>query len=101
VATLNKLGQSIWYGLLGFFTDLFSDCERICEAEGGLRFGYLEGWGQGMRRLKRRSFLKLGAGAMASFFLPRVGGAAGSTDCIIIGAGIAGLVAGDYLRRKG
>jgi len=54
-----------------------------------------------MRRLKRRSFLKLGGGAMASFFLPRVGGAAGLTDCIIIGAGIAGLVAGDYLRKKG
>ena len=55
----------------------------------------------GMKRLKRRSFLKLGGGAMASFFLPRVGGAAGSTDCIIIGAGIAGLAAGDYLRKKG
>jgi NADPH-dependent 2,4-dienoyl-CoA reductase/sulfur reductase-like enzyme len=54
-----------------------------------------------MRRLKRRSFLKLGGGAMASFFLPRVGGATGSTDCIIIGAGIAGLAAGDYLRKKG
>ena len=54
-----------------------------------------------MRRLKRRSFLKLGGGAMASFFLPRVGEAAGSTGCIIIGAGIAGLVAGDYLRKKG
>jgi len=54
-----------------------------------------------MNRLKRRSFLKLGGGAMAYFFLPRIGGAAGSTDCIIIGAGIAGLVAGDYLRKKG
>jgi monoamine oxidase len=54
-----------------------------------------------MRRLKRRSFLKLGGGAMASFFLPRARGATGSTDCIIIGAGIAGLVAGDYLRKKG
>ena len=54
-----------------------------------------------MRSLKRRSFLKLGGGAMASFFLPRVRGSTGSTDCIIIGAGIAGLVAGDYLRRKG
>lgn len=54
-----------------------------------------------MNRLKRRSFLKLGGGAMASFFSPRVGRATGSTDCIIIGAGIAGLVAGDYLRRNG
>ena len=54
-----------------------------------------------MRRLKRRSFLKLGGGAMASFFLPRARGATGSTDCIIIGAGIAGLAAGDYLRKKG
>ncbi len=85
------------YELLSFFGALFSDCDRVCEAEGGLRSGYLEGWGEGMRRLKRRSFLKLGGGAMASFFLPRVRGAAGSTDCIIIGAGIAGLAAGDYL----
>ena len=54
-----------------------------------------------MRRLKQRSFLKLGGGAMASFFLPRARGATGSTDCIIIGAGIAGLAAGDYLRKKG
>lgn len=54
-----------------------------------------------MKGLKRRSFLKLGGGAMASFFLPRARGAVGSTDCIIIGAGIAGLAAGDYLRKKG
>ena len=54
-----------------------------------------------MRRLKRRSFLKLGGGVMASFFLPCARGATGSTDCIIIGAGIAGLAAGDYLRKKG
>ena len=51
--------------------------------------------------MRRRSFLKLGGGAMASFFLPRARGATDSTDCIIIGAGIAGLVAGDYLRKKG
>ena len=38
---------------------------------------------------------------MASFFLPRARGAADATDCIVIGAGIAGLAAGDYLRRKG
>ena len=38
---------------------------------------------------------------MASFFLPSARGAADATDCIIIGAGIAGLSAGDYLRKKG
>ena len=38
---------------------------------------------------------------MASFFLPSARGAADATDCIIIGAGIAGLAAGDYLRKKG
>ena len=38
---------------------------------------------------------------MASFFLPYARGETGSTDCIIIGAGIAGLAAGDYLRKKG
>jgi monoamine oxidase len=54
-----------------------------------------------MRHLKRRSFLKLGGGAMASFFLPSARGAADATDCIVIGAGIAGLAAGDYLRKKG
>ena len=54
-----------------------------------------------MRGLKRRSFLKLGGVAMASFFLPSARGAADATDCIVIGAGIAGLAAGDYLRKKG
>jgi monoamine oxidase len=54
-----------------------------------------------MRGLKRRSFLKLGGGAMASFFLPSARGAADANDCIVIGAGIAGLAAGDYLRTKG
>ncbi|NBT48455.1 MAG: FAD-dependent oxidoreductase [Actinobacteria bacterium] len=54
-----------------------------------------------MRGLKRRSFLKLGGGAMASFFLPSARGAVDATDCIVIGAGIAGLAAGDYLRKKG
>ena len=38
---------------------------------------------------------------MASFFLPSARGATDATDCIIIGAGIAGLAAGDYLRKKG
>jgi monoamine oxidase len=38
---------------------------------------------------------------MASFFLPSARGAADATDCIVIGAGIAGLAAGDYLRKKG
>ena len=54
-----------------------------------------------MRGLKRRSFLKLGGGAMASFFMPYAQSETGPTDCIIIGAGIAGLAAGDYLRKKG
>jgi len=48
-----------------------------------------------MRQLKRRSFVKLWGGAMASFFLPSVRGAVDRTDCIIIGAGIAGLAAGE------
>lgn len=38
---------------------------------------------------------------MASFFLPSARGAVDATDCIVIGAGIAGLAAGDYLRKKG
>ena len=54
-----------------------------------------------MRRWKRRAFLKLWGGATASFFLPRAWGAADKVDCIIIGAGIAGLAAGEYLRSKG
>ena len=54
-----------------------------------------------MKRWKRRSFLKMGGGAMVSLFLPRAHGATGSTDGIIIGAGIAGLAAGDELRKRG
>lgn len=54
-----------------------------------------------MKRWKRRSFLKMGGGAMVSLFLPRAHGATGSTDVIIIGAGIAGLAAGDELRKRG
>lgn len=54
-----------------------------------------------MRHLKRRGFVKLWGGTMASFFLPSVQGAVDRTDCIIIGAGIAGLAAGEYLRKKG
>jgi monoamine oxidase len=38
---------------------------------------------------------------MASFFMPYAQSETGPTDCIIIGAGIAGLAAGDYLRKKG
>jgi hypothetical protein len=34
-------GQIVGYGLLSFFGDLFSGCGWICEAEGGLRSGYL------------------------------------------------------------
>jgi hypothetical protein len=33
---LGGRGQIVGYGLLGFFGDLFSGCDRICEAEGGL-----------------------------------------------------------------
>jgi hypothetical protein len=34
---LGEQGQIVGYGLLSFFGDLFSGCDRICEAEGGLR----------------------------------------------------------------
>ena len=54
-----------------------------------------------MKRWKRRAFVKLWAGAAASLFLPRARGAEGRADCLIIGAGIAGLAAGDFLRKKG
>jgi len=54
-----------------------------------------------MSQWKRRAFVKLCGGAMASFFLPRVHAATDRADCIIIGAGIAGLAAGEYLRDKG
>ena len=34
-------GQIVDYGLLSFFGGLFSGWDGICEAEGGLRSGYL------------------------------------------------------------
>jgi len=50
---------------------------------------------------KRRGFMKLCGGAIASMLLSNSLGASCSTDCIIVGAGVSGLAAADYLRRKG
>ena len=54
-----------------------------------------------MKHFKRRRFVKLCGGAIASMLLNNSHGASCSADCIIVGAGAAGLAAADYLRRKG
>ena len=50
---------------------------------------------------KRRRFVKLFGGAVAAMFLNKSYGAPCSTDCVIVGAGVSGLAAADYLRKKG
>ena len=54
-----------------------------------------------IEHFKRRGFVKLCGGAIASVLLNNSHGASYTGDCIIVGAGVSGLAAADYLRRKG
>jgi monoamine oxidase len=54
-----------------------------------------------MKHLKRRQFVKLCGGAVTAMFLNKSHGSSYSTDCIVVGAGVSGLAAADYLRKRG
>ncbi|MEI7864985.1 MAG: FAD-dependent oxidoreductase [Chthoniobacterales bacterium] len=50
----------------------------------------------------RRNFVKLCGGALGScMFLRKSQGATSNTDCIVVGAGVSGLAAADYIRKRG